>query len=377
MRPDSPDSAIGARFSNWLPVSLMLVVMAGAVALFFALKTRQDQDILQAVKSAGQAVKSQIEVRMDMRDRSLVRMAKDWEFSGAPTQAAWEANAANYVHDLPDMQALEWVDASHTVRWVAPVEGNESEMEQPSLDQKCLTAMLAAEKQRHAVMTNVFTLSSGEPGFVVYAPITVKGRSQGAIAAVFKAQRCLQRYLPPAVAGGQAIAVSENGRTIYERDAGGSTAGRQWLDTQKVEQRGTNWELEVWPAPLLAARLNSALPQTALCAGTLCALLLGAVSFYALRSSRQAEETARANSALRLALDQVKTLEGLLPICCGCKRVRDDNGYWRQIDNYLRRHTKASLSHGYCPECAAKFYEECGIDMPEKVKAELEAGNFE
>ena len=61
----------------------------------------------------------------------------------------------------------------------------------------------------------------------------------------------------------------------------------------------------------------------------------------------------------------------------GDERVRDDTGYWSQIDTYLRKHTKASLSHSYCPECAAKFYEECGIEVPDKVLAEIKAGNFE
>ncbi|HEX4086663.1 MAG TPA: CHASE domain-containing protein [Chthoniobacteraceae bacterium] len=368
---------MGSGLATWLPISLMLAVIAGAVALFLALKSKQDQEIVQAVKSAGEAVKSQIEVRMESRDRSLLRMAKDWEFSGVPTQGAWDAKAANYVHDFHDMQALEWVDQGHTVRWVAPLEGNESELEQPALDRHCLAAMEAAMKQNRPVTTGVIKLSSGEAGFVVYAPITVNGQPQGAIAAVFKAEQCLQRYLPAAVAEGEAISVSEGGQIIYARDSEGAFFGRKWLDSEKINLRGTSWGLEVWPTQQLAAQLDSALPQTALCAGILGALLLGAVSFYALRSSRQAAETARANSALRLALEQVKTLEGLLPICCGCKRVRDDTGYWRQIDNYLRKHTKASLSHGYCPECAAKFYEECGIDLPEKVKAELEAGNFE
>ncbi len=133
----------------------------------------------------------------------------------------------------------------------------------------------------------------------------------------------------------------------------------------------------MWPTPALAARLDSPLPAVVLSAGALAAALLGAVSFYAQLSSRRAVETARANAALREALDQVKTLEGLLPVCCYCKRVRDDTGYWSQIDTYIRKHTKASVSHGYCPECAVKFYEECGCEVPEKVKAELAAGNFE
>ncbi len=107
------------------------------------------------------------------------------------------------------------------------------------------------------------------------------------------------------------------------------------------------------------------------------ALLLGAVCFFAQRSSRHATETARANAALQAALDKVKTLEGLLPICSSCKRVRDDTGYWSQIDTYLDEHTNASLSHGYCPECAAKAFQDLGFDVPDSVQAAVAAGNFE
>ena len=56
-------------------------------------------------------------------------------------------------------------------------------------------------------------------------------------------------------------------------------------------------------------------------------------------------------SALEEALVQARTLSGLLPICVACKSVRDDQGYWSQIETYLRRHTAAELSQSLCPEC--------------------------
>jgi len=55
---------------------------------------------------------------------------------------------------------------------------------------------------------------------------------------------------------------------------------------------------------------------------------------------------------------QVKTLRGLLPICANCKKIRDDRGYWNQIESYVREHSEAEFSHGICPECAAKLYPE-------------------
>lgn len=61
-------------------------------------------------------------------------------------------------------------------------------------------------------------------------------------------------------------------------------------------------------------------------------------------------------SDLQHALGQVKTLRGLLPICAHCKKIRDDRGYWNQIEAYIRSHTDADFSHGICPDCLHKLY---------------------
>jgi response regulator RpfG family c-di-GMP phosphodiesterase len=63
-----------------------------------------------------------------------------------------------------------------------------------------------------------------------------------------------------------------------------------------------------------------------------------------------------ANLSLRKALAQVKKLSGFLPICASCKKIRDDKGYWQQIEAYIRDHSEAEFSHGICPECAEKLY---------------------
>jgi PAS domain-containing protein len=59
---------------------------------------------------------------------------------------------------------------------------------------------------------------------------------------------------------------------------------------------------------------------------------------------------------LQSALAQVRKLSGLLPICASCKKIRDDKGYWQQIEAYIRDHSEAHFSHGICPECAKKLY---------------------
>jgi AmiR/NasT family two-component response regulator len=67
-------------------------------------------------------------------------------------------------------------------------------------------------------------------------------------------------------------------------------------------------------------------------------------------------ELADRNQELEQALEQIQTLRGLIPICAECKKIRDDEGYWQQVEVYLQEHTQANFSHGLCPECAARLY---------------------
>jgi hypothetical protein len=68
------------------------------------------------------------------------------------------------------------------------------------------------------------------------------------------------------------------------------------------------------------------------------------------------EERERLILQLREALASIKTLRGLLPICYSCKQIRDDKGYWQQIETYIHDHTDANFTHGICPACATKLY---------------------
>ena len=73
---------------------------------------------------------------------------------------------------------------------------------------------------------------------------------------------------------------------------------------------------------------------------------------------RNEEERERLILELQEAVSQVKTLSGLLPICASCKKIRDDKGYWNQIEEYIRDHSEAKFSHSICPDCVKKMYPE-------------------
>jgi CheY-like chemotaxis protein len=93
------------------------------------------------------------------------------------------------------------------------------------------------------------------------------------------------------------------------------------------------------------------------------------IALYKHRMEREREELIR---QLQAALAEVKTLSGMLPICCTCKKVRDDRGYWNQIETYIKQHSSVTFSHGYCQECAVKYFEESGLEVPAQLRAEAQ-----
>ncbi|MBN1327224.1 MAG: response regulator [Candidatus Cloacimonetes bacterium] len=86
-----------------------------------------------------------------------------------------------------------------------------------------------------------------------------------------------------------------------------------------------------------------------------------------LKKSR--DEQARLIQELKSALNQVKQLSGLLPICSNCKKIRDDNGYWTQVEKYLKLHSTVDFSHSICPDCMKILY-------PKQYKKLKEKGNL-
>ncbi len=90
---------------------------------------------------------------------------------------------------------------------------------------------------------------------------------------------------------------------------------------------------------------------------------------YALERHRLLKAQEELVLQLQDALENVKTLKGIVPICAKCKKIRDDQGYWKQVEEYISQHTEADFSHGICPECMDEYYEELKRDPKISDKA--------
>jgi hypothetical protein len=95
----------------------------------------------------------------------------------------------------------------------------------------------------------------------------------------------------------------------------------------------------------------------------LTAFLVIAVSMTRIRNSLALER--RLNQELSQAMGRIKRLRGLVPICGSCKSIRNDAGYWQELESYIASHTEAELSHGLCPDCLKRLTAE--LDRPQRI----------
>ncbi|HXY62177.1 MAG TPA: response regulator, partial [Nitrospirota bacterium] len=96
-------------------------------------------------------------------------------------------------------------------------------------------------------------------------------------------------------------------------------------------------------------------------------LVKGSVSDATLpRAIRYAIERKKLLVELERSMKEIKQLRGFLPICMNCKKIRDDKGYWTQVEVYISQHSDTTFSHGICPECVVKLYPEFANRNKEK-----------
>lgn len=199
----------------------------------------------------------------------------------------------------------------------------------------------------HADATLAFRVSA--PSYVHEQGLRIQVRLLGLENQWHDLEGHLARY--PALPGGryhfQARAAREGGSFGPVAEVAVSVRPAWWL---------TWWALSIWS--LLGAAAVYGLLKI-----RLAALARKKAALEAEVAARTEELRAR-NEDLSSALAQVKQLSGLLPICSCCKKIRDDHGYWNQLESYISDHSQADFTHGICPECAKEMFPEFPDKLP-------------
>jgi len=132
-----------------------------------------------------------------------------------------------------------------------------------------------------------------------------------------------------------------------------SIDGYVYYDTIRAKKNGTEVDVSVSAAPIILEGEN-----------------LGIVVHYKDISEKKEIELKQKKLIIELqnALDEVKTLSGLIPICAHCKNIRDDKGYWTSVEQYISTHTDIDFSHAICPDCVKEHFPKIYNKMKDKGK---------
>ncbi|WP_335139585.1 response regulator [Nostoc sp.] len=269
----------------------------------------QHTEITHLIAQEATAVKTGLSKRLDGRILALERMAKRWEASGGTLRPVWEVDAATYLKDIKGYQAIEWVDSTAHVRWIAPLKGNESalNLDLNQSDQP-RTALLTARNIKQTTLTPILELTQGGKGFLVCVPLYVGERFDGYLVGVFQIQSLLDRILPEQVIQNYEIAIFDEDELIY-RHGSASLATLSWAQKETMNLHGINWQVQIIPSSAWLQQKRSLLPILVLIGGLFIAWSLALALYFAQSAKRRSRRIELINQKLDLKISELQQTE--------------------------------------------------------------------
>lgn len=337
--------------SPWLPVLLGAIILGVTLILWDRLCRERREEIGRLLQATAASVQQELSQELKDRLRSLAYLSDRWQTNAPPTRQDWEADSTLFVRHSPSLQAVEWVDPQLFVRWVAPLAGNEAILNQPSAPEpRRLEALNTARTRRQPAFTRAINLKQGGQGFLVYIPLFRETKFDGFLVGVFHAQKLFDTVLAN-WSKDFAVDIFNDDQRVYRRGAAETDGPLAQTQERKFEVYGVTWRVSV--SPTAGGKQASLLqtPEIFLGCGIVVSLLVAGLVFFYQAAWRRGRE-------LEQALSEVRTLQGIIPICSGCKMIRDDQGYWSQVEGYIMQHSQAQFSHSLCPKCAERYFPE-------------------
>jgi sensor domain CHASE-containing protein len=375
----------------WAPLLTGICVLIATIVMGQALRAEENQQVLRVTEDAAHGMEAEITTHLQERIQALAFLARLWEYRGVPRQDTWETEADYFIRHNVGLQAVEWVDPALQVRWVSPLQGNETVVNMISaVEGRRREALEAARRQRQITLTGTINLVQGGKGFLAYVPIFRGDTFEGFMVGAFRSQQFFQQALGNLLKD-YSVQIHDGEALVCQLNATDPAHIQAWGQTNRVKFQEQTWQLLVTPSRKSVQEIKSAIPEVVLGAGMVVALLLGGLVRLFQTTVLQSRALIQANQELKQditarkqteaerdrliqelqeALAKVKTLTGLIPICSGCKKIRDDQNYWHQVDHYIQKHSEATFTHGMCPDCLKKYFPMLDHDGPDHASKE-------
>ena len=293
-----------------LPLLLGASTSAISILLWHGLVQQEQIQIQHALATEAGNLKLEITEKIQPQIQALGRIAERWERHGKPSQEAWEFNALLNVRDFKSYQALAWVDPSHHVRWIVPLQGNEAALNlELDFEQRRKAGLDVAYQQRGITVSRAINLVQGGKGFQVYVPIFTRQQFDGFIVATYRTQALIDSILSDKDTDGYEVAIFDGAEQIYTRHGSHPLRHKQWQKESRVELQGLNWRVQVSPTMALLHQMRSPLPGIALLGGLTLSWLLALAVHLANRARRTTHHAIATNSALEQEVHDRQRIE--------------------------------------------------------------------
>lgn len=293
-----------------LPLILGLSTSAISILLWHALVRQEQAQIQHALNVEAGNLKLEITEKIEPQVQALVRMAEQWRQFGRPRQAEWEYSAALNVRDFRSYQAIAWVDPTHRVRWLVPLQGNEAALNlELDFEQRRKAGLNAAYQQRKIAVSHTIDLVQGGKGFQVYVPIFSKQQFDGFIVATYRTQELINSILSEKDTQGYVVSIFDGVEQIYTHDDAGEGNRGRWHQESTVELYGLDWRVQVYPTAALLKHLRSPLPTITLMGGLTLSWLLALAAHLTYRARLRTQEVSSINALLEQEVGERQRIE--------------------------------------------------------------------
>ncbi|MBQ4838993.1 PAS domain S-box protein [Pseudoalteromonas luteoviolacea] len=345
----------GKRFKlSFIVVSICVLLSMLASLWVWQLADNQEKHLIKLTAIAkSELIEHQFINSMPAIISALERMRNRWVAREGPPFEEWRLDAQDYVNDHAGLRAVEWVNSEYVVKWVVPLQGNESAVDLDlSFEKNRLKALERAKVSKNFSLSKPVQLVQGGKGFLAYFPIYIRGRFDGFILGVFDISQLVDSLLPHEFINDYNIEVLSEGSVMFSKVEAGMQYDESTGFSHSFALHGVNWELLLWPKQSRVSVDDSDIHYIALLNGLFVSFLAGIASFYLIKSRMSERIISAQDAEYKATLDNA--IDGIITI--------DANGVIKSINN------SAVRMFGY--EKEESVGKNINFFMPEPYKSE-------
>lgn len=287
---------------------LLLFFLLASISLYFykVIQNKEAESFKALLSEEAKKIEQLILLSLSEKSNSIKRIAQRWEIDSGTPYFEWAGDADNYVTQIPGLRAIEWIDPSYHIRWVVPEIDNRIAIGlNIASDENKKKELIAASNKEMVTITPPLNLVQGYKGFIMYAPIHLRGDFGGFIAAVFDVKDFLTATLRQEVGFNYEISLTYRGEKFYDNYSDTVMDGpeEEWAISSSFESNGGTWIMTLRPTWKNIRQNRSATPLLTLCFGLVIAALLALVMRYLLLTRHNLKRLAISEERTRLLIN--------------------------------------------------------------------------